>query len=111
MVFVRIEQRVKVSVDGITISAVATFESPNHPDIIKTALEETAKLGIFSQPTGYDRDRDAFFVNLRPSEGSAADVEGVALLINDQIWETTAQLTVLATPDHHGDRERHAELG
>lgn len=110
-VYIHVTQHVRTT-NGVEISMLAKFESSSHPDIVELALCEVASFGVLATAPRYDQDVDTFFVKVKPSDNrSEIRVEGVSALINQQIKRITAERSSQQPPNHHGDREAHAELG
>lgn len=112
MADIRIKQHVRSTSDGDDVSMVTGFHSAAPRDFIERAIEEVATLGVFAKPHRYDRDVDAFFVNVQPADNrSDLRVESVSTLIKQRIKAVMEAASSQQPPNHHGDREAHAELG
>ena len=111
MAIVHVKLFVKASsVTSFWMSAV--LEPPQHRDVVEMALCEVAGFGILVDAPRYDHDTDTFFVQVdQPSNRAENRLETALSLINHEIRKAVTAAGSQPAPDHHSDREAHADLG
>ena len=112
MADIRIKQHIKTTSDGDDVSMVTSFHSAAPRDFVERAIEEVETLGVFAKPYLYDADVDAFFVTVKSTDNRGEyRVETVSTFIKQRIKAVMEAAGSQQPPNHHGDREAHAELG